>query len=91
MADRTVVGKGALIPTGRRKKPKLAVRGRRRKEIRKLRDVLRAVFNQDQTESNYAEKKGYIPYLFVMTGSTPNGQQFAAMIARCNAVLEATI
>jgi hypothetical protein len=91
MATLTVTGSGVLSPSARRKKPKLALRGRRRKGVRKLLNALRVVQSQDQTEATKAEHEGYIPYLFRMPGTKPTEQDYARVIARCNEALRATI
>ena len=91
MAILSVTGSGSLTPTSRRRKPKLAMRGRRRKSVRKLLNALRVVATQDANEATNAENQGYVPYLFCMPGTKPSQNDFAKAIARCNAALAATI
>ena len=86
----TVTGNGLLLPNGKRGKPRLLVRGRRRKAVRKLLQALRVVSTQDANEETKAENEGYVPFLFCMPGTKPTQQDFNKMIGRCNDVLRAT-
>lgn len=91
MSDMTVTGSGVLSPSRTRKKPKLALRGRRRKGVKKLLAALRVVTGQDETEATRAEQMAYVPYLFRQSGSGITANAMARMIGRCNDVLKATL
>lgn len=91
MAVMAVSGTSKSAPNSRRTKPRLAVRGRRRKAVRKLLNALRVVRDQDGAETTKAENAGYVPFLFMMSGTKPTDQDYAKVIARCNAVLNATL
>lgn len=78
-------------PSSRRTKPRLALRGRRRKMVAKLFKYLRVVFEEDGKEWQKGLAAGYTPFLFGDFDQSPIEDAEALLLARCEAVLAAKI
>lgn len=89
MGTMMVTGTAAGTPTLSRRKPRLAVRGRRRAAIRHLLKCAKVVLNQDAKEATRAEDQNYVPFLFTVRGSAPQAKQLLGVIQRCQDTLAA--
>lgn len=79
------------VPVGGRGKPKMAVRGNMRKQIRHLKKTLENLVKADLRESSRGERLFYTPYLFQGTVGSPNTTAINRLISRCETALAARI
>lgn len=88
MADFFVSVEAPASPSTTRSKPKLVVRGLRRRNIKNLMQKLKNQVKDDQRESARADKLGYPPFLFFGPPSSAMARNAAAIITRCEQVLK---
>lgn len=90
---------GTLMVTGTaqggassaRRKPKRALRGRRRHAVQRLRHYCQIVQRMDDAEQKRADKLGYVPYLFTIRPGANEAKALANVEKRCATTLAATL
>jgi len=84
---------GSIEPVGAsspaRIKPRLLLRGRRRKAVQKLLHAAQVVKRQDDAETNRGARKGYNPYLWRGIPQSASDKALTQVITRSAQVLAA--
>lgn len=87
MANVIMSSSGRRLSSGNRGKPRMVLRGLRRRKVKKLRDTILVVMHEDSKEERRAEAQGYDPYLLKgETGGTWD-KAMRSVLARCNNAL----
>lgn len=89
MASTLVSIEGVPVAKGRRGKPRLLVRGRRRKAAVKALHHLQVLENQDFAENTRAAKNFYTPYLILGTPGSKVDKAFDTLTTALNDALKA--
>jgi len=87
MADTVFQSEPAGSAPKRAKKPVLALRGRRRKHVKRLADLLRTIRNEDIKEAARGQAMGYVPYLFRQGAGTAIAAAMTTLTQRCGVAL----
>ena len=82
-----VSGTSQMRGSGRRSAPILAMKGIRRKAVKKLLAALKTVQGQDQRELVASQAKGWVPYLFTKSQGSPIETAVHRLIERCEQAL----
>lgn len=83
----TVITGPVAAPSSVRRKPRLAVRGKNRKQVRDLRAKLMNVVKMDDREDWRAAIQQYTPYLFKVSENSKVAKAIATLLERCDQVL----
>jgi len=91
MSDLVVNTEKVGAAQSRRRKPTLAIRGLRRRLIRKLKVIANEVFRADTREQLRSERLLYEPYLFTISPSNKANKALLDTIKRCEEALDARV
>lgn len=87
MAKMAVVIESAPVASSGRRQPRLAIRGRKRKMVKKLHDAIKSVLDADYREMIRGGTLGYTPYMFTGTWGSQLEKRMTLIKEECEAQL----
>lgn len=87
MATVVMTSSGSRLASGARRRPPLVLRGLRRRKVKKLRDTLLTVMNEDRKEASRGEQHNYTPFLVKGDDGSNFDKAIRLLLARCNNAL----
>lgn len=82
MASMMISIEGIPVPRHARSTPKLLVRGRRRRALRKAINALKVLANQDDAENRRSSAHNYTPYLILGSGNSAQSRAHGVLLEK---------